>query len=55
MLIGCPIIRPEREHQHPTLEPHNYRVNAAEPAVKVVNCHMIAGLATIDFECPIQL
>ena len=30
------------------LEPHNHRVNAAEPAVKAIKYHIIAALATVD-------
>ena len=37
------------------VEPQNHRVNAAETAVKATKYHLIAGLATIDKECPIQL
>ena len=37
------------------VEPHNHRVNAAEPAVKTAKYHMIAALATLDWSCPIQL
>ena len=37
------------------VEPHNHRVNAAEPAVKSVKYHTIASLATMDPNCPIQL
>ena len=35
--------------------PHNHRVNAAEPAVKTAKYHLIAALATLDDDCPIQL
>ena len=35
--------------------PHNHRVNAAEPAVKTAKYHLIATLATLDRNCPIQL
>ena len=37
------------------VEPHNHRVNAAEPAVKAIKYHMIAGLATVDPDCPMQI
>ena len=37
------------------VEPHNHRVNAAETAVKAAKYHMIAALATMDVNCPIQL
>ena len=37
------------------VEPHNHRVNAAEPAVKTVKYHTLASLATLDPNCPIQL
>ena len=30
------------------VEPHNHRVNAAEPAVKAVKYHMLATFATMD-------
>ena len=35
--------------------PHNHRVNAAEPAVKTAKYHLIVALATLDWNCPIQL
>ena len=37
------------------VEPHNHRVNAAEPAVKSVKYHALAAFATLDPNCPIQL
>ena len=37
------------------VEPHNHSVNAAEPAVKAIKYHVIAGLATVDINCPLQL
>ena len=37
------------------MEPHNHRVNAAEPAVKTVKYHTLASLATLDPNCSIQL
>lgn len=37
------------------VEPHNHRVNAADPAVKCVKYHMLASFATLDPNCPIQL
>jgi len=37
------------------VEPHNHRVNAAETAVKAIKYHIIAGLATVDGNCPLQL
>ncbi len=37
------------------VEPHNHRVNAAETAVKAAKYHIIAGLQTVDPECPPQL
>ena len=37
------------------VEPHNHRVNAAEPAVKAIKYHIIAALATVDRGFPIQL
>ena len=35
------------------VEPHNYRVNAAEPALKAIKYQIIAALATVDRDCPI--
>ncbi|KAL7538190.1 hypothetical protein ACHAXR_008359, partial [Thalassiosira sp. AJA248-18] len=37
------------------VEPHNHRVNAAEPAVKTVKAHFKSALATLDKNCPLQL
>ena len=37
------------------VEAHNHRVNAAEPAVKTAKYHIIAHIATLDHQCPIQL
>ena len=37
------------------VEAHNHRVNAAEPAVKTAKYHIIAHVATLDHQCPIQL
>ena len=37
------------------VEPHNHRVNAAEPAVKTAKYHIIAGLSTVDPKAPLQL
>ena len=37
------------------VEPHNHSVNAAEPAIKAIGYHVIAGLATVDINCPLQL
>ena len=37
------------------VEPHNHRVNAAEPAVKAAKYHTIAGLTTVDINCPLRL
>ena len=37
------------------VEPHNHRVNAAEPAVKAVKYHCLAGFATMDPNCPMQI
>ena len=36
-------------------EPYNHRVNAAEPAVTSVKYHILAGLATVHPDCPLQL
>jgi hypothetical protein len=35
--------------------PHNHRVNAAELAIATFEEHFIAGLATVDRNCPLQL
>ena len=35
--------------------PHNHRVNAAERAIATFKEHFIAGLATVDKDCPLQL
>ena len=37
------------------VEPHNHRVNAAEPAVKTTKYHLVAGLATVHKDCPLQI
>ena len=37
------------------VEPHNHRVNAAEPAVKTAKYHFIASLATVSPNCPLQI
>ena len=37
------------------VESHNHRANAAEPAVKTAKYHIIAHIATLDDNCPIQL
>ena len=37
------------------VEPHNHRVNAAEPAANAAKYHTIAGLATVDINCPLRL
>ena len=37
------------------VEPHNHRVNAAETTIKSTKYHMIAGLQTVDPDCPLQL
>ena len=36
------------------VEAHNHRVNAAEPAVNTAKYHIIAHIATLDHQCPIQ-
>ena len=36
-------------------EPYNHRVDPAEPAVKSVKYHVLAGLATVHPDCPLQL
>jgi hypothetical protein len=35
--------------------PHNYCLNAAEHAIATFKEHFIAGLATVDRNCPLQL
>jgi hypothetical protein len=35
--------------------PHNHRVNAAERAIATFKEHFIAGLATVNKNCPLQL
>jgi len=35
--------------------PHNHRANAAERAIKTVKEHFISGLATVHYDCPLQL
>jgi len=35
--------------------PHNHRVNAAERAIATFKEHFIAGLATVNKDCPLQL
>ena len=37
------------------VEPHNHRVNAAETAIKATKYHILAGLQTVDKDCPLQL
>ena len=37
------------------VKPHNYRVNAAKPAVKAVKYHTIAALTTVNPTCLLQL
>ncbi len=37
------------------VEPHNHHVNASEPAIKTTKYHLIAGLATVHKDCPLQL
>ena len=37
------------------VEPRNHRVNAAETAIKAAKYHIIAGLQTVDPDCPLQL
>ena len=37
------------------MEPHNHRVNTAEPAVKSLKYHTLAIFAILDPNCPIQL
>jgi hypothetical protein len=35
--------------------PHNHHVNAAKQAIATFKEHFIAGLATVDKHCPLQL
>ncbi len=37
------------------VEPHNHRVNTFEPAVKTTKYHLVAGLATVHTDCPLQI
>ena len=37
------------------VEPHDHSVDAAEPAVKAIKYHVIAGLAMVDIHFPLQL
>jgi len=37
------------------VEPHNHSVNAAEPSVKAIKYHGIAGLDRVDINCPLEL
>jgi hypothetical protein len=37
------------------VSPHNHRVNASERAIATFKEHFIAGLATVDKNCPLQL
>ena len=41
--------------QDKTVVAHNHKFNAAEPAVKTAKYHIIAHVATLDHQCPIQL
>ena len=34
--------------------PHNHHINTAKPAVKTAKYHLIAALATLDYDCLIQ-
>ena len=43
-----------REHRYPDVEPYNHRVNASEPAVKPIKYHVLAGLAAVYPDCPLQ-
>ncbi len=36
-------------------EPHNHCVNVSEPAAKTAKYHLIAGLAVVHIDCPLQL
>ena len=46
---------PSQDTDIQLVKPHNHHVNAAETAVKAAKYHMIAALATLDVNCPIQL
>ncbi len=37
------------------VEPHNHQVNTAKTAIKATKYHIIAGLQTVNPECPLQL
>jgi hypothetical protein len=37
------------------IPPHNHHVKAAEGAIATFKEHFIAGLATVDKNCPLQL
>ena len=37
------------------VEPNNYRINTAERAMQTLKNHFIAGLASMDEHCPLQL
>jgi len=43
-----------QEHRYPDVEPYNHRVNALEPAVKPIKYHVLAGLAAVHPNCPLQ-
>ena len=46
------LIKKGTERQN--VEAHNHKVNAAEKAVKTAKYHIIAHVATLDHQCPIQ-
>jgi len=55
MREGGANIHQKQWNRHPNCgTPHNHSVNAAEPAVKAIKYHVIAGLATVDINCPLQ-
>ncbi len=37
------------------VEPHNHRVTASKPAVKTTKYYLVAGLATVHKDCPLQI
>ncbi len=45
----------EENVQIQIVKPHNHCVNAAEPTVKTTKYHLVAGLATVHKDCPLQI
>ena len=44
----------EKGTRHHPVAPHAHRINAAEPVVKTAKYHLIAALATLDWDYPIN-